>query len=63
VIYLGKPVEQGDKEIFINQPLHPFTKALLAETPKVDKIESKHSEVVKRRVALPPSTTDGLRFS
>ena len=33
VMYLGSTVEQGDKETIFNQPLHPYTQALLASTP------------------------------
>jgi dipeptide transport system ATP-binding protein len=33
VMYLGCTVEQGDKETIFNQPLHPYTQALLASTP------------------------------
>ena len=35
VMYLGRPVEQGEKETIFNLPLHPYTRALLASTPKV----------------------------
>jgi dipeptide transport system ATP-binding protein len=37
VMYLGRPVEQGQKEIIFRQPLHPYTRALLASTPMVEK--------------------------
>jgi dipeptide transport system ATP-binding protein len=33
VMYLGSTVEQGDKEVIFNRPLHPYTQALLASTP------------------------------
>jgi dipeptide transport system ATP-binding protein len=33
VMYLGSTVEQGDNETIFNQPLHPYTQALLASTP------------------------------
>lgn len=33
VMYLGKAMEQGDKETIFNNPLHPYTIALLASTP------------------------------
>ena len=36
VMYLGRPVEQGDKEVIFEKPLHPYTIALLAATPHVD---------------------------
>lgn len=37
VMYLGRPVEQGDKEIIFRKPVHPYTRALLAATPMVEK--------------------------
>ncbi len=37
VMYLGRPVEQGEKNIIFDHPLHPYTMALLAATPHVDK--------------------------
>jgi dipeptide transport system ATP-binding protein len=36
VMYLGRPVEQGKKDIIFDAPLHPYTMALLAATPHVD---------------------------
>ena len=36
VMYLGRPVEQGEKNIIFDHPLHPYTMALLAATPHVD---------------------------
>ncbi len=36
VMYLGRPVEQGDKNIIFDTPLHPYTMALMAATPHVD---------------------------
>jgi dipeptide transport system ATP-binding protein len=36
VMYLGKPVESGAKEIIFEAPLHPYTRALMASTPQVE---------------------------
>ncbi len=36
VMYLGRPVEQGPREALFAEPLHPYTRALLAATPVAD---------------------------
>ncbi len=36
VMYLGRPVEHGPKEAIFDNPMHPYTIALLAATPHVD---------------------------
>ena len=36
VMYLGRPVEQGRRDAIFAQPIHPYSRALLASTPAVD---------------------------
>lgn len=36
VMYLGRAVEHGSKETIFEQPLHPYTQALLAAAPSVN---------------------------
>ncbi|MCP4119337.1 MAG: ABC transporter ATP-binding protein [Desulfobacteraceae bacterium] len=36
VMYLGRPVEHGEKRLIFDRPLHPYTMALLAATPRVN---------------------------
>ncbi len=36
VMYLGQIMEQGSRETFWRQPLHPYTRALLAAVPKAN---------------------------
>jgi dipeptide transport system ATP-binding protein len=42
VMYLGNAVEQGPKEAIYARPLHPYTRALLAATPRVDAPSAPH---------------------
>lgn len=46
VMYLGRPVEYGDRDAIFNNPQHPYTKALLSATPVAD------PEHVKDRIKL-----------
>jgi dipeptide transport system ATP-binding protein len=36
VMYLGRCVEHGSRELLLGQPLHPYTRALVAATPRLD---------------------------
>lgn len=36
VMYLGKIVEYGDSDAIINNPQHPYTKALISNCPSID---------------------------
>ena len=47
VMYLGHAVEQGKKKALFTQPLHPYTRALLASTPGIV-----GSGVAKKRIVL-----------
>ena len=35
VMYLGRPVEQGEARAIFEQPLHPYSRALLASVPRL----------------------------
>lgn len=64
VMYLGKCVERADaKEIFRN-PVHPYTKALLAAIP-IPSIESCHKqrELIQGEVTSPVNPKPGCRFA
>ena len=49
VMYLGRIVEQGSVQEVMEDPLHPYTKALLAAVPSVEKADEK---TARRRVSV-----------
>jgi peptide/nickel transport system ATP-binding protein len=62
VMYLGKIMEKGYTEDIIYEPLHPYTKALMAAVPVPDP-ESKRAEVViKGEIPSPINPPSGCRF-
>jgi peptide/nickel transport system ATP-binding protein len=63
VMYLGKIVERGPTETIINEPLHPYTQALLSAVPVPDPKIGRSEIPIKGRI--PTSTYDfkGCRFA
>lgn len=65
VMYLGKCVELAPSdELFLN-PMHPYTKALLASIPEPDLIRSrsKKLEIIRGEVTSPINPKPGCRFA
>ena len=65
VMYLGKIVEEGAKRDIFENPLHPYTQALIAAIPKIDPTNSR-ARTGKIRIIgeIPPSRDipQGCRF-
>jgi peptide/nickel transport system ATP-binding protein len=62
IMYLGKIMERGYTEDIIYEPLHPYTRALMAAVPVPDP-ESKRAEVViKGEIPSPINPPSGCRF-
>jgi peptide/nickel transport system ATP-binding protein len=62
VMYLGVIVELGETEKVINNPLHPYTKALLSAVPVPDPT-AKHGAVkIKGELPSPVDIPSGCRF-
>ncbi len=51
VMYLGRIVEQGNRDEVLNSPKHPYTQALLAAVPELD--EDKQREIIRLEGELP----------
>lgn len=62
VMYLGRPVEQGEKETIFNLPLHPYTRALLASTPKVKRGDRKSHIRLSGELPSPLNPPPGCTF-
>jgi dipeptide transport system ATP-binding protein len=60
VMYLGRAVEQGAKEALFARPLHPYTQALLAGTPSVDK--KRERIVLRGELPSPLNPPPGCAF-
>jgi dipeptide transport system ATP-binding protein len=62
VMYLGRPAEQGPKDAIFERPLHPYTRALLAATPRVDPEDRKERVVLKGELPSPLDPPSGCAF-
>ncbi|WP_374650763.1 peptide ABC transporter ATP-binding protein [Dongia sp.] len=62
VMYLGRPVEQGPKEVIFAGPRHPYTVALLAATPSVDPKARSRRLTVKGELPSPLNPPSGCAF-
>ncbi|MDN5343326.1 MAG: peptide/nickel transport system ATP-binding protein [Oceanotoga sp.] len=62
VMYFGEIVEIADVEELYNNPLHPYTKALLSAIPKIDKTTGKKRIILKGDVPDPLNPPEGCPF-
>lgn len=63
VMYLGKMVEYGDSEEVFEDPLHPYTKALLAAAPIPDPDKKRNrKELIGGQVPSPINRPSGCFF-
>jgi len=64
VMYLGQCVEQASSDELFENPLHPYTKALLSAIPEPDiEMRNKHIQVIKGEVTSPINPAPGCRFA
>ena len=62
VMYLGRPVEQGDGATIFAEPRHPYTRALMAATPRVDPRHRATRVPLKGELPSPLNPPSGCAF-
>ena len=62
VMYLGKVVEQAPKPALFSAPRHPYTRALLASTPRIDAGARKARQVLSGELPSPLNPPSGCAF-
>ena len=63
VMYLGKIIEYGDSETIINRPQHPYTQALISNTPSIDLDEIRETIKVEGEPPTPVNPGPGCYFA
>jgi dipeptide transport system ATP-binding protein len=63
VMYLGHVMEHGPKEAIFEQPLHPYTQALLSSTPSIEKSGRGKRIILKGELPSPLNPPVGCVFS
>ena len=62
VMYLGRIVEMGETEDVYQNPLHPYTQALLSAIPKQDPLENRERIRLEGDVPSPANPPKGCAF-
>jgi peptide/nickel transport system ATP-binding protein len=62
VMYLGHIVEEAETQRLFENPLHPYTQALLAAIPVVDKAARRERILLKGTVPSPIDPPSGCPF-
>ena len=62
VMYLGKTVEHASKRELFASPRHPYTRALLASTPRIDKAARQTRQVLAGESPSPLNPPSGCAF-
>ena len=63
VMYLGKAVEHGSKSALFTRPLHPYTKALFASTPRIDPAQRQQKIMLAGELPSPLAPPQGCAFN
>ena len=62
VMYLGKVVESAPKLALFATPRHPYTRALLASTPRIDRAARQQRQVLSGELPSPLNPPSGCTF-
>ena len=62
VMYLGKVVERAPKPVLFATPRHPYTRALLASTPRIDKAARQERPALGGELPSPLNPPSGCAF-
>jgi len=63
VMYLGSMVELASKDDIFNEPLHPYTKALLSAIPVPDPTVKRERIILEGDIPSPANPPKGCRFN
>ena len=62
VLYLGRPVERAPVETLFQRPAQPYTRALIASTPRVDKATRQDRVMLHGEIPSPLAPPSGCAF-
>lgn len=62
VMYLGKMVERGPADSVYDNPLHPYTRALMASIPDVERAGKAREGILSGEIPSPRNPPSGCRF-
>lgn len=62
VMYLGRPAEQGPRDVLFNRPLHPYTRILLGSMPRLETAREDRQAPVTGDLPSPLNPPSGCAF-